>query len=107
MVATTWRNIPAQLDAILANQRAILAQGAKMAKTLDDALADITALASKEDGLIALTGTIKAQLDAALAGSLSAAQQAKVDAIFQAVEDRKTAVQTAIDANTPPSPPAA
>lgn len=72
--------------------------------TLDDVVADITDLSSKEDGLIALTTSIKSQLDAALAGALTPAQQAKVDAIFGAVEARKTAIVTAINANTPTGP---
>lgn len=84
-------------------------QGISIMKTLDDVISDITDLSSKEDGLITLTSGIKAQLDAVTQGSLTPEQQAKVDAIFAAVEDRKTAVQAAIDANTPPAspPPAA
>lgn len=84
-------------------------QGINIMKTLDDVISDITDLSSKEDGLITLTSGIKAQLDAVTQGSLTPEQQAKVDAIFAAVEDRKTTVQAAIDANTPPAspPPAA
>lgn len=98
-----------KLDTILAQQgtdhrllAAVKTEEDKMAQTLDDCLADITDLGSKEDGLITLTASIKAQLDAITAGALT--QQAKVDAIFAGVEARKTAVVTAIDANTPKTP---
>jgi hypothetical protein len=97
--------LDSKLDAIIANQDAAKKRELRMAQSLDDVIADITDLGSKEDGLIALTTNIKAQLDAVLAGSLTPAQQAKVDAIFSAVEARKTAVVDAITANTPTTPP--
>ncbi len=100
-----------KLDAILTQLgvdhrllAAVKTEEDKMAQTLDDCLADITDLGSKEDGLITLTANIKAQLDAITAGALTPAQQAKVDAIFAGVEARKTAVVTALDANTPKTP---
>jgi hypothetical protein len=40
---TTWYNLPAQIDAILSNQRAILAQGVQIMSALSDAVAKIQA----------------------------------------------------------------
>jgi hypothetical protein len=77
-----------------------------MAQTLDDIIADISDLGTKEDGLVTLVKGLKDQLAAAIPpGTLSAEQQAKVDQIFATVEQRKAAIQAALDENTPPSPP--
>lgn len=77
-------------------------------KSLDDVLADVADESTQIDGLSTLTSGIKAQLDAVLAGSLTPAQQAKVNAIFDAVEANKHKVVDAINANTPAAgaPPA-
>lgn len=72
-----------------------------MGKTLDDILTDVTDEVTLINSISALLSGIKAQLDAALAGGLSAAQQAKVDAIFAQVESNKKLVADAIAANTP------
>ena len=58
------------------------------------------------DSVIVLLTGIKQQLDAALAGELSAAQQVKVDEIFAKVESDTVKVEAAILANTPQAPPA-
>ena len=74
-------------------------------KSLDDIISDIQDLKTREDGLVELVGGIQQQLKDALAGvNLTPDQQAKVDAIFDAVEERKKSIQDAIDANTPPPP---
>jgi hypothetical protein len=79
---------------------------ASTGKTLDDIIADIKDLGTKEDGLVTLMNGLEQQLKDALAGvSLPPDVQAKIDAAFDAVESRKQAIQDAIDANTPPSPP--
>jgi hypothetical protein len=79
---------------------------ASTGKTLDDIIADIKDLGTKEDGLVTLMNGLEQQLKDALAGiSLPPDVQAKIDAAFDAVEARKQAIQDAIDANTPPSPP--
>lgn len=70
-----------------------------MAQTLDEILADVTEEGTQIDSLVALTAGIKAQLDSVLAGVLTPEQQAKVDAIFTAVESNKTKVVDAINAN--------
>lgn len=75
-----------------------------MAQTLDDVLADIADLGSKEDGLVTLTKALQAQVNQITSGSLSPEQQAKVDQVFAAVEARKQAIQAALDEGTPPSP---
>jgi hypothetical protein len=69
-------------------------------KSLDDVLADVQDESTQIDGLSTLTSGIKAQLDAVLAGSLTPAQQAQVNAIFDAVEANKHKVVDAINANT-------
>ena len=75
-----------------------------MAQSLDDVLADVTDEKTQIDSLTTLTAGLKAQLDAVLAGSLTPEQQAKVDAIFAAVETNKKAVVDSINANTPAAP---
>lgn len=96
-----WNNLMAKVDAIKEVVDRIDQRTITMVKSLDDVLDDIATLKTEEEGLAALTANLKAQVDAITAGSLTAAQQAKVDAIFQAVEDRKAEVQAAIVANTP------
>ena len=102
-----WNELMSKVDDISVTVDIIDRRTKKMAKSLDDIISDITDLRSRTAGLITLTNGIKAQLDAILAGTLTPEQQAKVDAIFQAVEDDKTDVQAAIDANTSPVTPAA
>ena len=76
---------------------------AKMVKTLDDVLADVTDLGTREDGLVVIVNGLKSQVATLLAeGGVPPDVQAKVDAVFSAIEQRKTAVQAAIDANTEP-----
>lgn len=95
------------LDSLSRGQRFVLTKLEEIMATLEDVLADVADESTKEDSLIALTNGLKAQLDAALAGSLTPAQQAKVDGIFAAIEANKAKVQASIDANTsPPATPA-
>jgi TolA-binding protein len=111
--AQDWNVLMAKVDAIAASvaridqtTQADLKMEAQMAQSLDDILADISDLGTKEDGLVTLIHGLKDQINAAIPpGTLSAEQQAKVDQIFAAVEQRKAAVQAALDENTPPSPP--
>jgi TolA-binding protein len=112
--AQDWNALMAKVDAIAASvaridqtTQADIRMEAQMAQTLDDILADISDLGSKEDGLVTLIHGLKDQIAAAIPpGTLTPEQQSKVDAIFAAVEQRKQAVQAALDENTPPSPPA-
>lgn len=73
----------------------------RLMHTLDELIALVTDANTQTDSLITLLAGIKAQLDAALAGALTPAQQAKVDEIFAAVAAQKTEVVDAINANTP------
>lgn len=82
----------------------IIGKEIKMENTLDATLADVQSESTVIDGLITLTAGIKSQLDAVLAGALTPDQQAKVDAIFAAVEENKEKVSAAITANTPAAP---
>ncbi len=78
----------------------------KVMASLDDVLADVTAETTQIDSLATLVVGIKKQLDDALSGAnLPPAVQAKVDAIFAAVETNKGKVTDAINANTPPPVP--
>jgi len=78
----------------------------KIMASVDDILVLVSAERGQIDSLVALTGSIKARLDEALAGALSPAVQAKVDEIFKDVTDNSTAIVKAINANadTPPTP---
>lgn len=90
-----WRRLFAQLDRM--ERKLDMAD-----MTLDDVLADTTAERTEVDSLATLAAGIKAQLDQALAGqTLSPAAQAKVNKIFQNIEDNKAAISAAILANTP------
>ena len=68
--------------------------------TLEDTLAAVQAEKTSEDSLIALCTGIKKQLDDALGGTLTPSQQMRVDAIFNAITDNKSAVDAAVTANT-------
>lgn len=73
-----------------------------MDKTVDDLVANVASEATLIGSLSTLTSGIKAQLDAALAGTtLPADVQAKINSVFDAVEANKTALTGAITANTP------
>ena len=76
-------------------------------KTLQELADLVTATNGVADSLIVLTGDIKRRLDEALAGGLTPEQQAKVDAIFSAIEQEKTELAAALVANTPVPPPVA
>ena len=71
---------------------------------LDETLAAVQAESTVDDSIIALLTGIKAQLDAVLAGGLTADAQAKVDAIFAAAQANSTKVAAAVTANTPAAP---
>jgi hypothetical protein len=109
-----WNALMAKVDAIAASVKRIdqtlqsnKQMEAIMAQTLDDIIADISDLGTKEDGLVTLVKGLKDQLATVIPpGTLTPDQQAKVDAIFASVEARKAAIQAALDENTPPSPPA-
>ena len=69
--------------------------------TVDEVLADIQEENTQIAGLSSLTASIKAQLDAALAGTtIPPDVQAKINSIFDGVETNKKAVMDAINANT-------
>jgi hypothetical protein len=84
----------------------VLHQGGRIMATLDDIIASVDSEDAVDDSIIALLTGIKAQLDAVLAGGITPAQQAKVDAIFAKVEASKAKVAAAVVANTPAEPPA-
>ncbi len=83
----------------LAAQLALLE---KIMATLDQVLKDVTDESTAIASVSALIAGLKQQLADALAGTtLSPATQAQVDAIFTQAEANKTAIATALAANTP------
>lgn len=75
----------------------------KMAATLDDVLKDVTDESTVIDGISTLLSGLQQQLKDALA---NAADKAKVDAIFAAVESNKAKLAKAVTDNTPAAPTA-
>ena len=94
------------LNKILALVQGLTKEVSKFMVTLDQVVSDVSDESTVVDSLVALTAGIKAQLDAALLGVLTPGDQAKVDAIFAAVEAEKAKVAAAITANTPATPAA-
>lgn len=87
-------------DLILANQEKIMA-------SLDDVLSEVTDESTRLDSIQALIDGIKKQLADALAGTtLPPAVQTKVDAVFAGLTTNKGKIDTALNANVPPPPPA-
>lgn len=70
-----------------------------MMKTLDEVLQLVADQRGQIDSLAALTGSIKERLAEALGGGLSAAQQAKVDQIFDELDKNRSAIVKAINKN--------
>jgi len=93
------------LEKILEIQHLIIQKLNDMAATLDQILADTADESTVIDSLATLTAGLKAQLDAVLAGNLTPDQQAKVDAIFSAVDANKAKVAKAVTDNTPAATP--
>lgn len=94
-----------KLDQILQLLQQVITKENILMATLDQTLADVQAETTVVEGLATLTGSLKAQLDAVLAGQLTPAQQAQVDAIFAQVEANKQKLADAITANTPAATP--
>lgn len=70
--------------------------------TLDETLASVEANATVGGSAVALMTSLKARLDEVLSGVvIPPAVQTKIDAIFNASETDKAALEAAILANTP------
>lgn len=78
---------------------------AKLDDDLDAIFAKVEATETKIGSAIALLEALKAKVDAIVGGSITPAQQAKLDAIFAGVSDDPDKLQAAIDANTPAEDP--
>jgi uncharacterized protein YoxC len=100
-VLTLLDKIDTKLNKVLALLQGIKRQEKLIMATLDQVMADVQEESTVVDSLATLTAAIKAQLDAALANEVSPAAQAKVDAIFAAIEANKQKMADAILANTP------
>jgi hypothetical protein len=74
----------------------------KIMASLDQTLAVVTTASTVDDSIIALLQGLNAQITA---GGLSAADQAKVDAIFSQATANNTKITAAVLANTPTSVP--
>ncbi len=88
--------IECKLDQLLKGQQA-------MAITLDDVLAKVTTQGTTVDSVLTL---IKGLQDQIAGLGLTPAQQAKVDAIFNAVGSDQGKLEAALSANINPTPPA-
>jgi hypothetical protein len=95
-----WWGAPLWALALRDEVRALKKEVREMDKTLEETLAEVQDEGTQVDGLSKLTGSIKAQLDAVLAGALTPAQQQKVNDIFAAVDVNKQKAMDAINANT-------
>jgi hypothetical protein len=73
----------------------------KIMASLDETLAAVQAETTVDDSIIALLNGLAAQI---AAGGLSAADQAKVDAIFAQAQANAQKVSDAVTANTPAPP---
>lgn len=97
---TTWSNLPAQIDVVLANQRAIMAQGANIMSALSEAVAKIQATFATLSQEIGDNATAaKAELDALAAaiaaqGGTSPDVQAAVDNLTSLNDAATTAAVT-------------
>ena len=90
--------IETKLDSILANQEKIMS-------SLDDVLAATTKETTDIASLSTFVAGLQQQIADALAGvTLPPAVQAKVDAVFAAVNTNDAAVVAAMAANVPPAP---
>jgi NTP pyrophosphatase (non-canonical NTP hydrolase) len=89
-----WKQIIRMLEQLKNGQEDIMA-------TLDEILADVQAETSLIDGVSTLISGLKQQLADALAGVLTPAQQAEVDAIFAAAETNKQKLSDALVSGTP------
>ena len=74
-----------------------------MSITLDQLLAKVQEETTLETSIVALLTSVKAQLDSALSAELTPSAQAKVDAIFAALEANTGNLSAAVAANTPPA----
>lgn len=74
--------------------------------TIQEALTAVKANSSRTGSLIALFNTKKAELEAALANQMTPDIQAAIDEVFTVETADATAIDAALNANTPP-PPAA
>jgi chemotaxis protein histidine kinase CheA len=80
----------------------------KFMSKLDDVLKDVTDESTQIDGLSALIAGLQDQVKAAVATSnMSAADTAKIDAIFDEAEKNRQKIATALNANTPATAAAA
>src|ERR1017187_5290155 len=95
-------NIFNQLNRIEEKIERLLKGVNRMAPTLDQVLQDVTDESTIEDSILTLLAGIQAQLTAPLAGTpTTAANQAKIDAIFSGWETNKAKVAAATTANSP------
>lgn len=100
VVKTTWFNIPAQLDAILANQEKIMS-------AISDAVGQLVTTTQKiedtEDAALAALNGLRDQLKAALANAADAtAAVANVQQVIAGMTTHNDPLAAAIA--TPPSP---
>lgn len=97
----TTHEIEEKLDLILKKLDKIQLKENYIMATLDEALAVVTSESTVDDSIVALLEQLAAQIQA---GGLSAADQAKVDAIFTNATNNSAKITAAVVANTPAAP---
>ena len=100
-IAAKLEQIIAALAASATREQASAVQEGRIMATLDELVTAVAAESTVEDSIITLLRQVKAMLDA---GGLSAADQAKVDAVFAQVTSNTTKVTDAVTENTPAAP---
>ncbi len=74
--------------------------------TIDDLLTAVTAEDTRVDSIVALVAQLQAQVATALSTTnITAADQAKLDAVFAQATSSAGKIDTALNTNVPPPPP--
>ena len=98
---TKGKRIERRLNYLIERMETIMA-------TLEQVLADTTAMSTRLDSVAALIGGLQQQIAEALSGvTLAPAVQAQVDAIFAAAEGNLSQIDAALNANVPAPEPVA
>ena len=72
--------------------------------TIDETLAKVTESGDRLDSLLLFVDGLKKSLDEALAGAITPAIQAKIDAIFNEANENVAKTDAALNTNVPPAP---
>lgn len=93
-----------QLEEILAKLTTLTNEGASIMATLDEVLAEVTAQTTEIDGVTTLIKGLEQHVTDLLAGEVTPAGQAKIDALFATLKANGGALNAAVAIGTPPAP---